>query len=140
MKPLKYRPHHFLCTIGFQGKGYSPSFVENFQAIADHLRGPAGEETPIEVVRETDSICHPCPNRTGTTCTSEAKIRALDQAHQHMLGLKVGEILTWAEAQERIVERVDDEGFDRACAPCAWKALGVCESALRELRRKKGVK
>ena len=37
---LKFRPHHFLCTLGFQGKGYSPGFVANFQAIADRLRGP----------------------------------------------------------------------------------------------------
>jgi hypothetical protein len=140
LKQLKYRPHHFLCTLGFQGKGYSPSFVENFQSIADHLRASDGDQTPIEVVGETDSICHPCPNRTGSTCTSEPKIRALDEAHQKMLGLRIGEVLTWGEAQQRIAESVDSEAFHRACAPCAWKALGVCEAALQELRSKRGVK
>jgi hypothetical protein len=139
LKQLKYRPHHFLCTLGFQGKGYSPSFVENFQSIADHLRGPDGDEALIEVVGATDSICQPCPNRTGTTCTSESKIRVLDDAHQQMLGLRVGEILTWGQAQQRIAERVDTDSFHRACAPCAWKSLGVCEAALEELRSRKGV-
>jgi hypothetical protein len=139
VKKLKYRPHHFLCTLGFQGKGYSPSFVENFQAIVDRLRGPDGDETPIEVVGRTDSICQPCPNRTGATCTSEPKIQALDGAHQRMLELRIGEVLTWGEAQQRIAERVDVESFHRACAPCAWRSLGVCEAALRELRRRKGV-
>ena len=27
---LQFRPHHFLCAFCFQGKGYSPEFIENF--------------------------------------------------------------------------------------------------------------
>ena len=135
---LKFRPHHFLCTLGFQGKGYSPGFVANFQPIADRLRGPGGDDEPIEVVERTDSICQPCPNRTEENCSSEAKIRSLDASHQALLDLRAGEVLTWGEAQARIAERVTPAAFHEACAPCAWRTLGVCEAALQELRARAG--
>ena len=32
-KPLRYRPHHFLCSLGFEGKGYSDAFTANMEAI-----------------------------------------------------------------------------------------------------------
>ncbi len=123
-----------MCTLGFEGKGYSPGFVDNYAAIAAKLSGPAGEDTPIQVTLEADAICEPCPNRTGKGCVSSQKIRALDDAHQEMLGLADGEVLSWAEAKKRIADRVSLEKFDQACAPCSWKSLGVCEKALRRLK------
>lgn len=131
---LRFRPHHFLCTLGFEGKGYSDEFVASYAEIASSLRAPGGEDTPIEVAGHTDSICAPCPHRRGSLCATEGKIRSLDQAHASILGLEAGETLTWREAQRRIAERMTDEEFERACAPCAWKPLGVCKSALQKLR------
>ena len=32
---LEFRPHHFLCTLGFEGKGYSDEFVRNYYRYAD---------------------------------------------------------------------------------------------------------
>jgi hypothetical protein len=137
---LKFRPHHFLCTLGFEGKGYSEKFVANFQSIADSLRarGEEGDLTPIEVVEGTDSICQPCPNRqqtsTGAECATEAKIRSLDQAHSAVLGLRAGEVLTWGDAKKLLSEKMSIEAHQAACAPCAWRSLGLCESALRRLQ------
>jgi hypothetical protein len=87
------------------------------------------------VAPATDAICEPCPNRRGTLCESETKIRALDAAHAKVLALRPGDRLTWREAKQRIAERMTDEQFDSACAPCSWKALGVCHTALTRLRR-----
>jgi hypothetical protein len=132
---MKFRPHHFLCTLGFQGKGYSPAFIANFQAIVDRLRAPGGGSVEIEVVAQTDSICTPCPNRTGATCTSEPKIQRLDHAHEALLGVQPGQRLTWEEAQSLIAQRVSIEAFHQACEPCSWRSLGVCEQALVALKK-----
>lgn len=133
--PIQFRPHHFLCTLGFEGKGYSQEFVRNFQALADRLRrDPAGDSVVLEVVGRTDSICAPCPNRQGSLCSTQQKIQSLDDAHAQVLGLKPGDRLTWGEAKARIAARMTDERFDSACAPCGWKALGICKLALDRLR------
>lgn len=134
--PIFFRPHHFLCTVGFQGRGYSPQFVENFQRIADLLRGQGGDDVVVQITPETDSLCAACPHQDGKKCGSdEAKIRSLDARHKQVLSLEEPQI-TWGEAKKRIVERVDDDTFDLMCAGCSWKDLGVCLSAIRELRSK----
>jgi hypothetical protein len=134
---LQFRPHHFLCTLGFEGKGYSDDFVRGFQTIADQLRtqGPQGDQVEIQVTSATDSICAPCPNRRGELCETQDKIAALDQAHASVLGLKPGQILNWGEAKRRIASRMTTQAFESSCAPCAWKKLGVCETALKKLKR-----
>jgi uncharacterized protein len=132
---LKYRPHHFMCTLGFEGKGYSPSFVENFQAIADRLRGQGGDDVVLRVTDQTDSICAACPHVQGLLCGSdEDYIQALDARHGDVLGMKAGDDITWGEAKRRIVEKVDEVTFDRMCEGCSWKELGVCLTALQRLR------
>lgn len=137
---LRFRPHHFLCTVGFEGHGYSEEFVKNYRRLADALRADpqAGDGMKIEVVSSTDSICLPCPNRQGTLCTTEEKIRKLDQAHAEVLGITPGQVLTWGEAKRQIAEKMTDEAFDRSCAPCSWKTIGLCATALKTLRREFG--
>jgi hypothetical protein len=142
---LEFRPHHFLCTIGFQGKGYSAEFVKNYAEISTRLKGPGFEagytETPtgdlikIRVVAETDSICAPCPSKRGALCETQEKIDRLDHAHAEILGLKTGDELTWGEAKKLLAQKFTLEKFDTACQPCSWKSLGVCETALIELKK-----
>jgi soluble lytic murein transglycosylase-like protein len=132
---LEFRPHHFLCTVGFEGKGYSDEFVREFQAIADRLRRePDGDSVKIRVVPQTDSICGPCPNRRETKCTSEDKIQALDRNHAAVLGLKPGDELTWGEAKRLLARKMTPAAFDSACEPCGWKPLGICRTALMKLQ------
>jgi hypothetical protein len=131
---IEFRPHHFLCALGFAGKGYSPKFIENFSQITDQLRGENGDQTEIAVTSHTDSVCHPCPHRRGKLCTSQEKIEQLDQTHAKVLEIKVGDVLTWREAKKRIAENVSVEKFHQMCEPCEWRKLGICEEALRELR------
>ncbi|MBU6374700.1 MAG: DUF1284 domain-containing protein [Bdellovibrionales bacterium] len=131
---LRFRPHHFLCALGFQGKGYSPSFISNFSKIVQALNNKEGDQVVIEVVAETDSICEPCPNRRDTKCTTEEKIRLLDQRHQKLLGIEVGQNLQWGQAKDLMASRVEIESFRDACKTCSWLALGVCEKALLRLK------
>ena len=135
---LKFRPHHFLCSLGFRGKGYSDAFVENYTDIVERLRGPGGDAIEIEVTGSTDSVCAPCPNRRGERCETQDKIDRLDRAHAGVLNLKAGDRLTWGEAQDRIAEEFDLKTFDRVCEPCGWKSLGVCAQSLTALLKSRG--
>jgi len=130
---IRFRPHHFLCALGFQGKGYSGSFTANMAGIVDRLRGPDGGDVPLQVTHQADAICAPCPHKRGIGCAKEAKITALDRRHASALGLADGDYLTWDDAQARIRARVAPGDLQRLCAGCAWLDLGLCEGALARL-------
>ena len=103
--PLRYRPHHFLCSLGFEGKGYSDAFTENMAAIViGRLRAPGGDSVEIEVVGTTDDICAPCPKRQNALCNDQSKIDRLDKAHARALRIDTGDRLTWSDALTRIRE------------------------------------
>lgn len=127
---LRFKPHHFLCTLAFEGKGYSPDFVANYFEVIDKLN-----DSVLEVTFASDAICEPCPNRTNAGCATQDKISRLDRAHAEILGIQDGERITWNEARERIRTRMSLELFHRACEPCGWKSLGICERKLKELKK-----
>lgn len=132
--PVRYRPHHFLCSLGFQGKGYSPDFTTNMTAIVmGRLRAEGGDATVIEVVGATDDICAPCPKRRGTLCTNQPQIKVLDRAHASALKLAPHERLTWGEAQARIRANVPPGSLKTLCKGCEWEPYGMCEEALARL-------
>ncbi|WP_232820648.1 DUF1284 domain-containing protein [Thalassobius sp. I31.1] len=132
--PLQFRPHHFLCSLGFQGKGYSDDFTANMvQIVEKGLRAPGGDDQQIEVVRNTDDICSPCPKRRGLRCSNQDGIEKLDKAHLRALKLDYGQVITWGEAQKRIRKHVAPEGLQVICAGCQWLQYGMCEAAVREL-------
>jgi uncharacterized protein len=130
---IRFRPHHFLCALGFQGKGYSESFAANMAKIVDRLRGPGGGDVVLQVTMQADAICAPCPHKRGMGCQKSTKISALDTRHAAALGLTNGDDLTWADAQARIRAQVAPGDLASLCAGCAWLELGVCEDALARL-------
>ena len=131
---VTFRPHHFLCALGYQGKGYSDGFTANMSRIVvDTLRAPGGDDTVIAVTGATDDICAPCPKRRNQLCTEQEKISALDARHARALGIFVGTEMTWGEAKRRIVKRVPPGSLETLCQGCQWLELGLCEQALRTL-------
>ncbi|MCC0046242.1 MAG: DUF1284 domain-containing protein [Defluviimonas sp.] len=137
-QPVRYRPHHFLCSLGFEGKGYSEAFTANMTAIVmGRLRAAGGEATVIEVTGAADDICAPCPKRRGNLCTSQDKIKVLDRAHAAALDLTPRERLTWGEARARIRAKVPPGSLRTLCAGCEWEPYGMCEAALNRLHEGK---
>ena len=126
---IHYRPHHFFCTLGFQGKGYSKDFIENFSTIKQNLR----DDTVLTVTFKTDNICSPCPHHRNQSCAKQSKIEKLDQAHSEALGLSVGDELTWREAKNRL-SRLSLMDHHRICKGCEWLDYGLCAQALRDLK------
>jgi hypothetical protein len=130
LMPILFRPHHFLCALCFEGKGYSPAFIANFSRILEQLQDRPN--TSIQITSHTDSICAPCPHRSGTTCASETKINRLDQAHAAALRMETTSALTWEEAKNRIKSHLTLETFHHICDSCEWKSLGICEKVLTD--------
>lgn len=124
-----YRPHHFFCTLGFQGKGYSKDFIKNFSAIKQGLT----DDTLLTVTLETDDICTPCPHRRGALCDKQSKIETLDQAHAKALKLSKGDEITWKEAKSRLAS-LSLEDHRRICQGCSWLDHGLCAQALQNLK------
>ena len=121
-----------MCTLGFQGMGYSPRFSENFTKIKAQLTNDP--ETLIQFKSQLDVVCAPCPHNLGDgRCASQSKIQKLDDRHQTILQLEPGRSMTWQAALKRIKTHMTVEEFHRACEGCEWKSLGVCERALKSL-------
>ncbi len=136
--PLRFRPHHFLCALGFVGKGYAEAFTANMTAIVDgRLRAEGGDAVEIEVVGDADAICMPCPHRRGRGCARQAKIDRLDRRHADALGYRPGDRVRWGAATRRIAERIVPEDLDRICAGCQWLPLGICQAAVARLTQPK---
>jgi hypothetical protein len=133
---LRLRPHHVLCSIGFEGKGYDDAFTANMARIVlGQLRAPGGAEQPVLVTGDADAICAPCPKRRGLGCEAQAQIDALDARHGAALDLAPGDRLSWGECLERARTRVAPEELATLCAGCNWLPMGMCAEALRALQR-----
>ncbi len=131
---IHFRPHHFLCSLGFEGHGYSDTFTRNMEAIVvGTLRAKAGRSCKIEVVDTTDDICDPCPKRRNALCVDQDKIARLDRAHSNALDISFGDQLTWGDALARIKEHVKPGDLDEICAGCRWLELGACKAAVSRL-------
>ena len=133
-KSITFRPHHFLCALGYQGKGYDDAFTENMdRVVADGLHQDGGENTLITVTRQADIICGPCPHRRGKGCASQEQINKLDTRHAERLNLIDGETLSWGAAKDRIALKLKKGDLSSLCEGCQWLELGLCEDALSRL-------
>ncbi len=131
---VSLRPHHVLCAIGWQGRGYSPEFTDNMNDIVlGRLRADPG--TTVRFTWEADAICGPCPSRRGEGCVSAARIWGLDSRHADALDVTAGDEMSWAQAQGRAVSRLRPKDLDYLCHDCRWLALGLCQAALARLQR-----
>lgn len=133
-RPLQFRPHHFLCALGYRGKGYSDGFTVNMTEIVTHgLKAEGGDTFEIEVIGATDAICAPCPKRRGDLCSDQSKIARLDLQHSKRLGVRPGDRLTWGQAKARIRSLVQPGDLAQVCSGCQWLELGYCEDSLKAL-------
>jgi hypothetical protein len=132
---FKYRPHHFLCTVGFKGLGYSPSFVHNYTQVHSILTSENGDAILLEVTYHSDVICAPCPHKRGTSCDTPGLIHQLDSRHGTALNLTAGDQITWGNAKKRIVQNITDTVFHYICDGCSWKDMGMCQQALHDLKK-----
>lgn len=130
---LTFRPHHFICTLGFQGDGYSPLFVDNYQGIVKALTDTP--HTLISIQDGLDSICQACPHQLPQNrCDQQNLIQTLDHNHSHALDLEGVSAITWADAKQRIKENISPSLLEVICQGCQWLSYGWCKNALVKLK------
>ncbi|TPP10227.1 DUF1284 domain-containing protein [Rhizobium glycinendophyticum] len=124
---VRLRPHHLLCMLTYVGKGYSPAFVENYEAIAARLS--SGEE--IELVAGPDDICAPLTADAKAHCHGPSVVERDHEAAvavARLLGspLPLGARITPTPALLSRLRKTFATGEIRtACSGCEWS--GLCD-------------
>jgi hypothetical protein len=112
------RPHHLLCLLNFQGKGYSEAFIQNVVQILNTLKNKHNEQL-ICVVNGCDDICKSCPQKTQIGCRDEKKISALDMAYTKILNVNERDVFSFCKMQQ-IIAKLHEHEFQRICKTCCW--------------------
>ncbi|MES2907213.1 MAG: DUF1284 domain-containing protein [Pseudomonadota bacterium] len=72
---IRLRGHHLLCLLTYKGEGYTPRFIENYDAVASQLSAGA----PFEIIEGPDDICAPLLAESACAHCVKDRIRARDQ-------------------------------------------------------------
>ncbi|HDP70316.1 MAG TPA: DUF1284 domain-containing protein [Actinobacteria bacterium] len=133
---IKFRAHHLLCILGFQGVGYSKKFIVNMENIIEVFRADGSSE--VGLIHQCDDVCKYCPHNIGGRCqkkNSSAKNSPtiMDLKLLERLEIVSGAIIRISEAMSLIKERVDLNFMRNMCKDCEWKSLGSCEEGLKRL-------
>ncbi|THV23106.1 DUF1284 domain-containing protein [Peteryoungia ipomoeae] len=129
---IRLRPHHLLCMLTYVGKGYSPAFVANYEAIAARLS--AGED--IELVDGPDDICAPLTDDPSAHCHGASVIDRDAEAQAavaRMLGSPIGSgarITPTASLLSRMRQNFAKGEIRTACSGCEW--AGLCDQVAEE--------
>lgn len=125
-KAVKLRGHHLLCVLSYCAKGYTPSFVKNFDAIVERINNGAF----IEIVTGIDSICaalqHGVACEHAAVCRQEsvkrrdrAVLKAVIQTLQRPI--KVGDRLVLKEPDiHRLRQSFAAGPLRQTCSACPW--------------------
>jgi len=122
---VRLRGHHLLCMLTYIGKGYSPAFVENYEAITGHLSN--GED--IEIVDGPDDICQPLLCESDCHCFNASvavRDRLAMEAISGLFGLVIsaGSRLSLDAVQlGRMRAAFADGSIRKACKSCEWSEL-----------------
>lgn len=135
---VRLRPHHLLCLLTYAGRGYSPAFVANYDAVAARLS--AGED--ILIVSGPDDICAPLLASGDAHCGRKSvmerdKLAAREVARWLAVPITAGATLRLDAARLATMRQGFAAGRIRAaCAGCEWAGLctTVAASGYRDAR------
>jgi len=119
---MKIRAHHLFCIQGFQGHGYSNSFVNYLRDLKKMLYN---DNPVICIIYGCDDLCENCPNFANGICTKYgSEVDDMDKDIINMLGISAGSNLRYKDALNKISEKyrtLDD--IDKICGKCRWKKV-----------------
>lgn len=124
MDVLKLRPHHINCLFFYEGKGYSPRFIENMDRLVEHLR--MHPEQKILLKEENDKVCEACPNLKKGKCISYNKVKTLDKYTLEHYKLEENEIYSFQIIKDKIYMNYSHKTFQTICKGCEWYKKRVC--------------
>ena len=118
---IALRPHHLLCLLTYAGKGYTPAFTDNFDAITARLA--AGEA--IALVNGPDDICQPLLGEGDAHCRRDS-VTLRDQRAAKDLSRLLGAPVETLDALPDLatLRAAFSSGAVRtACTGCQWFEL-----------------
>ncbi|MBZ9739135.1 MULTISPECIES: DUF1284 domain-containing protein [unclassified Mesorhizobium] len=140
---VRLRAHHLLCLLTYVGKGYSPAFTANYDAIAERLS--RGED--ILLVSGPDDVCAPLLGEPDPHCLRDSAAGRDRQARddvEALLGrpIRDGARLDLDAAILMRLRQAFSTGHVReACAGCEWSRLcgAVASGGYRDARLQRPV-
>lgn len=114
------RPHHALCVLFFEGKGYSQAFIENMAAFV------ADPSQLLRVAGGCDALCRACPNNVNDQCVDEAKVSLFDQRTVNLCSeaFQVDQPQSLSELCQIVFESIlQQDLLAEVCGECEWAAL-----------------
>ncbi|MCB4770564.1 DUF1284 domain-containing protein [Ancylobacter sp. Lp-2] len=137
---VRLRGHHLLCLMTYVGRGYSPAFTANYDALV--IRLDAGE--PAELVEGPDDICAPMLGEAGHHCLNDSVVERDRQARAALGGLfgdgfAPGDRLDLSAPRLAAMRAAFASGASRAaCAGCQWTRLcdDIAAGGFRRVRLK----
>ena len=122
---MRLRPHHLLCTQGYSGKGYSPEFVANMNAITGILR--TDPTAVVSIVFSTDDICERCPKKLGEdSCERNDKVKRIDRKVIDYFRLEE-RAYVYREITAKISAEITPAMMDDICGECNWYPISACK-------------
>lgn len=122
---VELRAHHLLCLLTYVGKGYSPEFTANYDAVA--VRLSAGED--VLVVAGPDDICAPLLGQVDAHCWRDSVELRDERAAEDLttlLGRPVcpgSSIKLGPDLLAQMRAAFASDVTRRACSRCAWADL-----------------
>lgn len=126
-KPLKIRPHHFLCLSFYEGKGYNKDFVNNFDKLNKEVK--EGRRKLIVGANTNDNLCKACPHNKETCQKSSVKL--IDSRVKEVLNLKSFQVWSWEKVQREIKNNLTIDKLIYTCEKCRW--IEICKRKLTEI-------
>ena len=122
----KLRPHHILCIMFFEGKGYSEDFVENMYAVKERLSDNLQQIIPT--VNE-DIICTVCPNNNNGVCVSQEKVCGFDRKVLDLCGAAENTPILLSEITDSAIKNIIEKNLLKTvCGSCEWNYICLAKA------------
>lgn len=130
MTAVALRGHHLICMLGYRGMGYSDAYVDNMTQVYRNLL--ANPTTECRIVNGPDQLCACFPADGDYHCENR-NVAERDALILQRLGLKEGQIITWAEILSRVAAFLQPDDLLHICSTCPWLPYGVCQDGVRKI-------
>ncbi|HEY9722089.1 MAG TPA: DUF1284 domain-containing protein, partial [Oscillatoriaceae cyanobacterium] len=119
MADVAFRGHHFLCSLHYQGAGYSTGFTDNFTAVAEAIARRGANR--VRVTEMADDVCRACPSlqADGQRCQYQISVMNRDRKLLDAMGWQPDQELDLEAAYHAVLER-RDELMAEVCVGCEW--------------------
>jgi len=129
MEDMKMRPHHLLCTQGYEGKGYDQAFVEHMSMYVRRMRSDPSFR--VRITLSPDDLCAACPNLIDPMhCASNEKVCSFDRKVMEYFNLEEGKGYNYRELVQMIDQKITETDMESICGTCAWYPVSLCRSRI----------